>query len=213
MGKPGAKACTMEKMQSERQIWQAFKKGDRDALALIFTAYYPLLHHYGLQISRDSALTEDLLQDFFLYLYERRENLSDLDSPRAYLFTSFRRMLLRKLKSASQQSVALDEVSGAQPFVQFSVEELQIKGEEATFRVDILIRTLNKLPGRQREVIYLRYYNDMSLTEIAEVMSITYQGVANTLQKAFNVLRKDVNVLKMRELGILLVAMAMGLSF
>ena len=181
-------------------------------MALIFTAYYPLLHHYGLQISRDSALTEDLLQDFFLYLYERRKNLSDLDSPRAYLFTSFRRMLLRKLKSADRQSVSLEEVASAQPFVQFSVEELQIKGEEATFRVDILIHTLNKLPGRQREVIYLRYYNDMSLKEIAEVMSITYQGVANTLQKAFNVLRKDVNVLKIRELGVLLAMMATWLS-
>lgn len=53
----------------------------------------------------------------------------------------------------------------------------------------VLLEMLNTLPKRQREVLYLRYYDQLSLAEVAEVLSITYQGTVNTVYKAIKALR------------------------
>lgn len=195
----------MKEAHSARETWKAFKAGDREALGTIFKMYYPLLHHYGLKISHNEILTEDLLQDFFLYLYEHRESLKDLDSLKAYLFASFRRMLLRRLKQNRKQEHYLSsDFLDSKEYIQFSIEELLISNENKSTWKKTLSKTLNKLPKRQREVVYLRYYNEMSLVEIAEVMNITYQGVSNTLYKAFKSLRKNTSLVKIKDLVIVI---------
>jgi len=65
---------------TDKFIWKSLKEGDLNAFGVLFETYYPLLHSYGLKISQNEALTEDTLQDFFLYIYEHRQNLSDLDT-------------------------------------------------------------------------------------------------------------------------------------
>lgn len=60
-------------MQTEKEIWQSFKQGDQNALAIIFQKNYSDLHNYGLRICGNSAITEDCLQDFFLYLFNHRK--------------------------------------------------------------------------------------------------------------------------------------------
>ena len=188
-------------MQSEREIWQALKKGDRQALEFIFKTYYQPLHHYGLKICPNDTLIKDLLQDFFLYLYDHRKNLSDLDNIRPYLFASFRRRLLRHLKTDSSKQNSLKAAFSDKNYIQFSEEELLIANEEAAIHKSTLIQMLAKLPARQREVIYLRYYNDMNLKEIAGVMSISYQAVVNTTYKAFKTLREDAGLMKLIKLA------------
>lgn len=54
-----------------------------------------------------------------------------------------------------------------------------------------LARLLNSLTGRQKEIVYLRYYEDLSYQEISELLSINFQSVANHLQRAFETLRKN----------------------
>ena len=84
---------------SDYNLWESLKKGDLKAFSTLFKMYYPLLHNYGLKISNyNTQLTEDCLQDFFIYVYEHRENLSSLNSIQPYLYTSFRRHLLREIK-------------------------------------------------------------------------------------------------------------------
>lgn len=49
---------------------------------------------------------------------------------------------------------------------------------------------INELPRRQREAIFLRYYEGLQVREVAEVLGITYQGTVNTLYKGIKALRK-----------------------
>lgn len=183
-------------MKSEREIWQALKNGDRSALGLIFKAHYQALHHYGMKICPDDTLIKDLLQDFFLYLYDHRENLSELDHIRPYLFTSFRRRLFRQLKTDSRKEDSLKKLFDEGYYIHFSAEELLIEQEESANRKSILIQMLTNLPPRQQEAIYLRYYCDLSIKEIAVVMSISYQATVNTMYKAFTTLRSDERLMK-----------------
>ncbi len=82
------------KKLTDKFLWKSLKEGDLNAFAVLFESYYPELRSYGLKICKNTALTEDTLQDFFLYVYERRENLSDLDTIAPYLFKSYKRFLL-----------------------------------------------------------------------------------------------------------------------
>ena len=59
-----------------------------------------------------------------------------------------------------------------------------------------LAKMINNLSPRQRELIYLRYYNDLSPQEIADMLEISYRAVVNTLYKAMVKLRKDKDRLR-----------------
>lgn len=150
-----------------------------------------MLHNYGLKISGNASLTEDCLQDFFVYLHENRQNLGEVNHVKSYLFVSFRRAILKCLKRErvfTDYDMTFDTVSN----FEFSPEEIAIEQEFTSLRTAGISGILNKLSIREREAIYLKYYSDLKVSEISEVMDISYQSVLNTLQKALTRLRKDL---------------------
>ena len=52
-------------------------------------------------------------------------------------------------------------------------------------------RLLNELPDRQKEVLFLKYYSNLKVTEISEVMNINYQSVLNMMHKAIKKMRQS----------------------
>lgn len=170
-------------------LWKGFKKGDKNALNVLFRRYYPLLHNYGSKLSQNKALTEDCLQDFFLYLYEHRHNLKDVDTIKPYLFKAFRNRLIKYLK-ANTNLVSLEVIEKEGLPIEFSAEELMIHQENAQFQRAQILPLLNQLTNKQKELIYLKYYNNLSIADIAEVVGISYQGVLNGLGKTMKKLRK-----------------------
>jgi RNA polymerase sigma factor (sigma-70 family) len=185
----------MEKL-TDKIIWKSLKEGDLNAFSVLFESYYPKLHSYGLKISKDTAVTEDTLQDFFLYVYEHRENLSDLDVIAPYLFTSYKRFLLKVMKK-NEKLVHTDAPDETFVDLQFTAEELMAKQEMVNFKNKNLSTLLNKLPKRQKEAIYLKYYSGLKASEISEIMGINYQSVINTLHKALKSLKEEIAILKL----------------
>jgi RNA polymerase sigma factor (sigma-70 family) len=185
----------MEKLP-DRFIWKSLKEGDLNAFSILFESYYPKLHSYGLKICKDIALTEDTLQDFFLYVFEHRENLSDLDTIAPYLFSSYKRFLIRVMKKNMKlkNSNSFDDT-----FIdlQFTAEEVMTNQETESFKNSNLTVLLNKLPPRQKEAIYLKYYSGLKAGEISEIMGINYQSVINTLYKALKNLKEEISILKL----------------
>lgn len=185
----------MEKF-TDKFIWKSLKEGDLKAFSILFETFYPQLHNYGLKISKSKTLTEDTLQDFFLYIYEKRENLSDLETIAPYLFTAYKRFLInvitknKKIKSTDFSEETITDI-------QFTTEELITQHETENFRQENISKLLNKLPKRQKEAIYLKYYSGLKATEISEIMDINYQSVINTLHKAIKSLKVEVSILKL----------------
>lgn len=175
----------------ETSIWQLFVEGDLNAFSTIFKTHYEALHNYGLKISGNPTLTEDCLQNFFVYLHDNRKNLSAVTQIKSYLFVSFRRSLFKLLKKERKFTTYETVFENSKDF-EFSAEELMVEQEFSRIKIKTLVQLLNELSTRQREVIYLKYYSSMSTREISEVMNISYQSVQNTLQKAFTKLRTQV---------------------
>lgn len=172
-------------------LWFLFLEGNSNAFSSIFKMYYSSLHNYGLKICGNSEVTEDCLQNFFIYLYENRDTIGKVNNIKAYLFVSYRRALFAHLKK-ERVFTDLNSEKGLPTNFEFSPEELAIKQELSSSQTKTVITILNTLSPREREVIYLKYYSSLNTSNISEAMNISYQSVLNTLQKAFSKLRKTV---------------------
>jgi len=146
----------------------------------IFLEYHPLLFAFGKRIIQNDTIVEDCIQDLFLYIHEKNIDLSSIDNLKAYLFKSYRRLLIKR-NQAESKNHSLEQESDIS-FQPSDFNDLKVKSAQVT-------SMLNSLPWRQREAVYLKYFNKLSAKEIAEIMDITPQVVANTIYKALKKLR------------------------
>jgi RNA polymerase sigma-70 factor (ECF subfamily) len=176
-------------MGTDKILWDAMRAGDKSALETIYKSHVDSLYRYGIKIAQDPGLTEDAIQDLFIKLWNRRESIGPTDNIKNYLFTSLRRTIYRsrKSRSVSTDPQELKAQETAETFEDFMISE-EISAENA----QKLKNALMEISGRQREVIYLRYYQNMDYDEICEVMGITYQGARNMLFKAVKNLKKHL---------------------
>ena len=169
--------------KNDKDLFIALKKGDKTALSELFNRYYDFLLHYGLKITPDDFIVEECIQELFVYLFEAGDRLGAVENIKAYLFTAIRRRILKKIKREHRQTVNRRPSSGA-PDIQFSSEEIWIRQEGEQHTQQLLYQALNELSARQREAIYLRYFNGLNTRDIAAVMGVSNQTVLNTLYQA-----------------------------
>jgi len=170
-------------------LWHEVLTGNAASFEQLLQSSYDLLFQYGKKFSRDGELVKDCIQDVFLEVWERRSFLSKDIPPKAYLLASLRRRLYRlEQRSKVLPSEDLDSIGFD---IEFSVEYRFIRLEEDRRTAERISLLLNKLPKRQKEAVYLRFYEGLSREEIASVMDIHPQSVSNLLQTAFKWLKSQ----------------------
>ena len=168
----------------DQQLWRAFRQGSQLAYAAIYQQQVRVLFSYGCKIVDDRDLVKDSIQDLFYYLWERRASLGETDNIRRYLFTALRRNLINQV---GQLSHSLEDVREE---VVPSYETQWIDEQVADEQQRGLQRVLCALPERQREAIFLKYYQEMSTDEMASIMNINRRAVYKLLAKAVRNLRQ-----------------------
>ena len=175
-------------MNSEAQqlLWENIRKGERSALEQLYKLYYSDLFLYALRLMEDKALAEDAVQDTFIDLWNYRTQLGAVQKLKFYLIRSVRNQCIKLIKK-EKQTEDLEEVH---PFkVSIQPEELELNDpSDATKKR--LEEAFKALSPRQREIIYLKYYNNLDYEEIATLLSINYQSVVNHIHKSILKLRK-----------------------
>ncbi|NII28491.1 sigma-70 family RNA polymerase sigma factor [Pseudoflavitalea sp. X16] len=169
--------------------WRRFKNGDVKALEGIYRSHIKSLINYGLRVTPDLNLVKDSIQDLFMELWRNRENLADTDQPKYYLFRALRNKLSR---AATRQSfISEAEMQLSSNDLLTNPIELEILAREQEIQTrKTLQQLLDKLPRRQQEVIYLRFYHNFPYEIIASTMNMNYQSVLNLVQRALKTLRQ-----------------------
>lgn len=176
--------------QADTLLWQHLKEGSELALGKLINRYFNPLLNYGYKFIRDEAFVKDCVQEVFIEIWNRRDRIAVPDSVRAYLLSSVRKKVLRE--AYRQQIIREDEPSDLENdsnFVAFSPEWEVIEQESLAQTTKRVADALAKIPKRQREVIYLRYYQGLERDEIADIMNVNPQSVSNLLQTAYNSIR------------------------
>lgn len=174
---------------SDEELWAKLKGGHKKSLRTLFLRYYDSLFSYGLTVTSKEEVIEDCLQELFYQLWDQRDNLSQVQKVKGYLWISFRRRLMKKLKKRNRKNrSAVSLRDGMKKGI--SVEKAFITDEQTTYIHKKLAQICAELTQREREVLFLKYYEGMSYSEIEQILDLEYQTVRNYMYRAIERLRK-----------------------
>lgn len=175
-------------IESDILLWQAFKIGDTEAFEQLYNKYFKVLGNYGLRLNPNKDLVEDAIQDVFIDLWRRKEYLNDIENVKYYLFRAVRNQFSRNIQK--------DIFEGSEDVNNFldylgtiSLEQESIDVETNQIRTISVRKAMNNLSNRQAEAVHLRFYQGLSLEEIALIMQVQKQVVKNLLSKSYAILK------------------------
>lgn len=174
------------------ELWAGIRAGDAEALEQLFCLFYSPLFSYGCRLVAHPAPVKDAIQELFFTLWNKRRHINEAHSVKSYLFHSLRRIILRSLRR--QQSRADRNRNYVELFGEplDNVEELMVHFETRREQKQQLARALGALSSRQRETLFLKFYEGLSNSEIACVMGIRPQSVYNHVSTAIGRLQDFV---------------------
>ncbi|RPE08653.1 RNA polymerase sigma factor [Chitinophaga lutea] len=168
-------------LQDERTLWSRLREGDREAFSEIYRRFFPLLFRYCIRFTDDRDLVKDVLQDFFTQLYLKRHSLTIPDKLKSYLLVAARRELVRRLGKENRRAGETLHEEGYDFSLELSAEHLLINRQHEEKTARQLQRSMYLLTDRQKEAIYLRFYESMGYDEIAGIMQLKEVKYARTL--------------------------------
>lgn len=175
-------------LPDERLLWQQFKGGDKQSFSALYKTHYAALYNYGCHLVRDNNLVKDSIHDLFFTLWKNRDQLAVPLSVRHYLFTAFKRKIIDLTRRQGRFSDGYQESD----FEIMRSPEYDLIHEQAhEERVGQLQRALNGLTKRQREAIYLRYFENMTYPELASVLECDVNSVYVLMSRAMEALRRS----------------------
>jgi RNA polymerase sigma factor (sigma-70 family) len=166
-------------------LWNNFISGNENAYSIIYEKYSKKLINQGLQFTKDRDLIKDCVHDIFVKIYKNRANLKPVNNLKIYLFIALRNNIIREIKKQKTSYELFSDQSGC---IQVSdtgtLEDNFIEKETRAINKILIAGILSRLTIRQREVIHYRFFESMSINEIAGLMDMNYQSVQNLIQQA-----------------------------
>jgi len=175
-------------IQDESYIkWKLFLEGNDEAYSWLYTHHIQLLYQYGLQITPDTEVIKDCIQDVFIRIYKNKNKLSIPQNVKIYLMISLKNSIYNVFsKERSEESYAFNFYSMEEQYI---TENDFINEEERREQINEVKKILHVLTPRQREIIYYRFIEEMEYDEICQIMDINYQSAYNLLQRSLQKVR------------------------
>jgi len=163
-----------------------------DAVTELYVAHYRRLVRLSVLLVRDVETAEEVVQDSFVAMHDRWRRLRDPDTALAYL----RQTVVNRSRSVVRRRVVAARHVPEAPPHEPGADVETVVAERRTHVLDALAA----LPRRQREVIALRYYLDLSETQIAETLGISNGAVKSHASRAADALRTSLGPLLLEDL-------------
>ncbi len=161
-------------------LFSKLKKGDKKSFEKLFNKYYEPLCNFAFLFLKEVKLSEEIVDDVFVYIWNKRKQLEIKNNPKAYLYRSTRNAVFSLLRK-NRISVT-----------PFTNDELNI--ESKNFLPDTLLinselhdkikKIMSKMPKQAGLVFRLHKIDGMKYREIAEILNISIKTVENHMGKA-----------------------------
>ena len=176
-------------LRPEADLMKQLQQGDEEALASLMKMYYDPLYSYASRFTKDHGLIKDCIQEVFISLWQRRESIGTILSPRYYFIRAIKNKVLKSLHKQVGEVTSSHFQDEYDFFHEFSIEKVIIEKQISEEKARKLRKTLSLLSKRQKEIIYLKYYQYLDHGQVAELMNISRQSVYNLLHEAIHKLR------------------------
>jgi RNA polymerase sigma factor (sigma-70 family) len=188
-------------------LLNALRNDDEAALNHLFSTYYNRLFRTGLKYGSTNETVEEAIQAVFIDLWHYRKTLGDVQSFEAYLTGSLRKRLTKMGSKTGKNAVSRRKIGmrkdaytegslknreDAENDILLSVEAYEnvlILQETNDLKRNELKNALEQLSPRQKELIILRYFEEMNYADIAEKTQLQTDSIYKTIHEALKRLR------------------------
>ena len=173
---------TMAHEENLNEILQKAQKGDNDAFRFLYDKHWPSVLFVCEKLCKNPEDAKDIMQDTFFKAYQKMHQVQDVEKFKPWLITIATNEYYQQVRKKQVQTYEDDEVleNIAEMDESFLPEIYVEKKESYKFLIDII----DGLPEKQREAVYLHYYADMTVAEIASSLRCSENSVTNALFKA-----------------------------
>lgn len=175
--------------KKEKQWIEAIRNGSEEAFEELFLTYYAPLCTFVWRYVRSDHIAEELVQDVFANIWEKKEMLDPKGTIKAYLYQSVKNNALDYIKHQKVVNQYLDERAQTE---KRTIHQESIQPPETEF-VKAARQAVEELPERAREVYKLHRKDGLTYREIAEVMEISPKTVESQMSRALNILRSRLS--------------------
>jgi RNA polymerase sigma-70 factor (ECF subfamily) len=172
--------------QHDIALWEAYQKGDHESFALLFRRYYEPLIQYGSKLTTNNDLLEDCIQELFTELWQNKSQ-TQVQSVKAYLLKSLKYKLYR---AHQKRTTGPFNENYNESLFELSHENFLVGREQDAEKTARVLKALEQLSNRQKEIIYLKFYQELNYDEVSEIMNINYQAARNLLYQSIKSLKK-----------------------
>ena len=201
--------------KSDADKWAEFIRGSEKSFDDIYDKYFALLYGYGMQFCTDKAVIKDCIQDLFVELWSKKSTLAPVRSVKYYLYKSLRRKIIKTISQKGFSTLEHEILP-----IEFNLQTA-FSGEAALVEKEIVRDNeikiqwaLKSLTSRQKEAVFLKFYENLSYDEIASIMRLSDAKYARkliyrSLRELKATLCKYKNTLIITSLSLLLILFLM----
>jgi len=175
-------------LNREDNIFQNIKQGNIDSFEVLFRTHYSELCNYAFRYIRDKDNAEEIVQDLFYKLWEKKEAIVIRSSVRSYLYRSVynNTMMLIREKNKRKTTNKLPEnsamIPGDEPDQQMQTSELD----------EVVQSTLSAMPQKVRRIFEMSRFEGLKYKEIASKLLISIKTVEANMGKALKLFRDNL---------------------
>lgn len=170
----------------EKQVITQVVTGDLNTFEMVFRDYYKPLVRYGSTFLKDSDEAEDVVQQVFVSLWEKKEQLAIHTSIRAVLYKSVQNACLNKIKHLKVRTVYAEDLK-ATAVHDDSSDPVQVN--ELNERIQVAVENMPEQCGR---IFKMSRFEQLRYQEIADQLGLSVKTVENQMGKALKIVREEL---------------------
>jgi RNA polymerase sigma-70 factor, ECF subfamily len=174
-------------VSSDPELLERIRNGDEKAFEVLFRTYYNSLCLYAHKILQDAVIAEEIVQDLFYYVWEKRTTLEFKTSVSSYLFKSVYNNSLKHIRHQKIVKNYETLVSNDEPLF-----GLQDNNAEIGEIMHIIKQTLSQVPARTREIFELNRNEGLKYQEISEKLNISVKTVEAHITGILKLFRENL---------------------
>lgn len=170
----------------ETELIKRITNGDRSAFTIIYSRYLNSLYRYVYLFTKSKDVSDEIIQNLFIKIWERRQTLVDVNSFKAYVYRSAKNMLLDEIKRSQVQTKVFLAIK----------PDTEINRDESDANIiynqylQIAQDAINLLPEKRKQIVELRIKDDLTLDEIAAQLFISKNVVKKQLYTGMQFIRE-----------------------
>lgn len=166
------------------KILDELSNGNERAFTTLYNKYKNIVYSLALKITKSKTLSEEVVQDVFLKIWEKKDELKDISDFESYLFISGRNHIFNMIKKTAKEEDFKKKLSKSD-FSSYATDSF-LEDEQYTL---LLNQILIKLPAQQQKIYQMAKVEGLSYQKIAEILDISPLTVKKHMAQALKVIR------------------------